>query len=702
MVAKRKNILLILVDQLRFPQFSYGADFGFAQPIKRITGFQEPGDAGMLDPAWAEKYFPAMWSLRKHAVILRRHYIASSACTPSRAVMMTGQYGTRTGVTQTDGTFKNGDSPAFPWLAPNGIPTIGSWMREAGYNTHYFGKWHVSNPPEHNLQRYGFDDWDLSYPEPHGSLLNNLGIYRDYQFADLCSSFLRRQGLGLGFSRFVSEKNAQDPLAAIAYRAHDAGYGPTRECQDHVSAAPSQEKPWFATVSFANPHDIATYPSLPRNMVSRKNFCDDQAYLDYLASPLGVPNEGWISSPPDHGTMQFALNLLGFPQGKDAANIPPTLFEDLKTKPRCQYDYAYKMGLTLASKLGWSIALANANGGETLPALWAEAAKAMKLSGLPFQEQKKPHEPKDWALAFIRFYAYLVHTADQHIAKVLTALRESGQEDNTVVLFMADHGEYGGAHGMLMEKWHTAYQEALHVPFLVRSSSINPDPNMKQCDALTSHVDLLPTILGLAGIDASQREQIRTKLQIHHNVPEIVGSDLAPLIAAVGARKTVEPTGDEPVFASDGSERKGVLFITDDEITAPLLNQMKGDPHSFKNENEYAAYQIAVKELRTKQCKEKERPIFEGSVIQPNHIRSVITAGYKLARYWDPTGKASDEWEMYDLKNDLNEVFNLLVFDGPFPTVANDLPPWAKSATEIKEQAYALAKTLSDLVKSML
>jgi arylsulfatase A-like enzyme len=52
--------------------------------------------------------------LRQNAVVLRNHTIAASACTPSRAVIYTGQYGTRTGVTQTDGLFKNGDAPNFP------------------------------------------------------------------------------------------------------------------------------------------------------------------------------------------------------------------------------------------------------------------------------------------------------------------------------------------------------------------------------------------------------------------------------------------------------------------------------------------------------------------------------------------------------------------------------------------------------------
>ncbi|HKP86932.1 MAG TPA: sulfatase-like hydrolase/transferase, partial [Blastocatellia bacterium] len=74
-------------------------------------------------------------------------------------------------------------------------------------------------------------------------------------------------------------------------------------------------------------------------------------------------------------------------------------------------------------------------------------------------------------------------------------------------------------HGMLMEKWHAAYEEALHVPVVVRSAGINADPNMKQCDALTSHVDLLPTILGFAGVGGEEGARIRRHLRICNEQP---------------------------------------------------------------------------------------------------------------------------------------------------------------------------------------
>ncbi|MBM7093016.1 hypothetical protein JTP67_31840, partial [Streptomyces sp. S12] len=56
------------------------------------------------------------------------------------------------------------------------------------------------------------------------------------------------------------------------------------------------------------------------------------------------------SNPPTAGSLRLALNPQGFPQ--DNAAVPPSLEETLANKPDCQFDYAYKMGLALASKSG--------------------------------------------------------------------------------------------------------------------------------------------------------------------------------------------------------------------------------------------------------------------------------------------------------------------------------------------------------------
>ncbi|HEV2815633.1 MAG TPA: sulfatase-like hydrolase/transferase [Allosphingosinicella sp.] len=648
----RPNILLITCDQYRFPRFSYGPDAGFAEPLKQILGFQ--GNVDDTNPY--AKFFPGLLGLRRNAVVLRNHTIATSACTPSRAVIYTGQYGTKTGVTQTDGMFKNGDSPNFPWLAADGIPTLGVWLRAAGYSTHYFGKWHVSNPPDHSLDRYGFDNWEESYPEPHGAQANNLGLFRDAGFTDSACAFIRRRGLALNYDRVYASMAASDPETT----------GPD----------PDDIPPWFAVASFTNPHDIATYPGVISQALPDP---ESKTGTQSLFGPLTVPPEGAATPPPVAGTMRIPLNPLGFPQ--DCARASPTQNESLAGKPTCQHEAAYKVGLALASKGGFNIvnglvnAVPPASGDNAL-----EAAVALSLkSCIPFQLAE---DPQANCLLFLQLYAWLHAVVDKHVAAVLTALEESGQADNTIVLFLADHGEYGAAHGMMIEKWYTAYQEALHVPVIVRFPGGDAAP--AQLDALTSHIDILPTILGLARVTPEQRREIAIELAHVRPVPPLPGVDLTPII-----ENALAGGADMPVVEPDGEVREGVLFITDDEITAPLPPaRTVQDQHSYQ---EFAVYQAVVEAVRAGRGKGPVA-LAPGEVPQPNHVRCVRTRDFKLVRYFDPAGKAPQEWEMYDLANDPNEAVNLVEVAASPPRAREDLPDRAGVQAEADRLAALLAK----------
>ena len=84
-------------------------------------------------------------SIRDGALEFHRHYAGSTACLPSRVTLFTGQYPSLHGASQTDGLAKKVDDPAMMWLDPDSVPTLGDWFRAGGYQTHYRGKWHVSN-----------------------------------------------------------------------------------------------------------------------------------------------------------------------------------------------------------------------------------------------------------------------------------------------------------------------------------------------------------------------------------------------------------------------------------------------------------------------------------------------------------------------------------------------------------------------------
>lgn len=176
---------------------------------------------------------------------------------------------------------------------------------------------------------------------------------------------------------------------------------------------------------------------------------------------------------------------------------------------------------------------------------------------------QKAFQPTQNNEAYRRFYYQLQANVDAHIGKVLGALEDSDPRTkrDTVVIFLSDHGELLGSHGGLFQKWHQAYDEVLRVPFVINNPELFPEA--RSTDALTSHADLLPTMLGLAGVDvrAVQRRLAKTHTQIH----DFVGRDLSPLLLgeAPAARYNTPQyfmTDDEPTRGSDQIAFNGLMF----------------------------------------------------------------------------------------------------------------------------------------------
>lgn len=89
---------------------------------------------------------------------------------------------------------------------------------------------------------------------------------------------------------------------------------------------------------------------------------------------------------------------------------------------------------------------------------------------------------------------------DMLFGEVLQALEATGQADNTVVLYMSDHGDYCGAHG-LWAKGVPAFSEAYHVPLMVRWPGRIAEPGSR-VDEFISMTDFRPSFLELAGAQA--------------------------------------------------------------------------------------------------------------------------------------------------------------------------------------------------------
>ena len=178
--SSQPNILVIMVDQLRTPRW-----------------FGPGGHAAALPPNLA--------SLARSGVSFLRHYTASNDCTPARAALLTGLHTHQTGCMIT------GASTLDP-----GFPTWGTMLRDQGYATYWYGKWHLTRGDAHwherngsaGLARYGFDGG--TFPSPNGAP-------------------------GQGWR--------VDPQIAAQF--------------DQWYSDAAGDGPWCTTVSFVNPHDIA-------------------------------------------------------------------------------------------------------------------------------------------------------------------------------------------------------------------------------------------------------------------------------------------------------------------------------------------------------------------------------------------------------------------------------------------------------------
>jgi arylsulfatase A-like enzyme len=86
---------------------------------------------------------------------------------------------------------------------------------------------------------------------------------------------------------------------------------------------------------------------------------------------------------------------------------------------------------------------------------------------------------------------------DEEIGKLLARLHELGCYDNTLIIITSDHGELFGQHDLMGHNVGSVYQDLVHVPLLVKYPGQHDG---RQSDTLVSQVDLMPTVLDLAGI----------------------------------------------------------------------------------------------------------------------------------------------------------------------------------------------------------
>lgn len=164
-------------------------------------------------------------------------------------------------------------------------------------------------------------------------------------------------------------------------------------------------------------------------------------------------------------------------------------------------------------------------------------------------------------------YYGLVTQFDRQVGLMMDALKATGLDKNTVVIYTTDHGEMAGEHGMWWKS--NFYEAAVSVPLIISSPErFKPGRRVKEVVSLT---DLGPTMVDLAGSD---------------KMPEASGASLAPLLRAERvdwaneAFSEYAPSAGVPAMRM---VRSGKWKLVHYEGLRPQLFDLENDPDEFED-----------------------------------------------------------------------------------------------------------------------
>lgn len=216
------------------------------------------------------------------------------------------------------------------------------------------------------------------------------------------------------------------------------------ELADHAAAfiKSRHDRPFFLTTAFINPHDICFLS------------------IDDFTAANGMPRR-YEKSVKERATLAEALSRMN---GRTRAEFAAAECPPLRVNhgiPACEPDAIRE---SLQDFRAW------------LRANWTDA---------------------DWR---VHRYAYcrLTESVDAQVGRVLSALRDAGLEEDTLVIVSSDHGDLDGAHRLEHKDYF--YDECARVPFVLRYTSSVPAGCVNAEHLVGASTDLFATICDFAGV----------------------------------------------------------------------------------------------------------------------------------------------------------------------------------------------------------
>lgn len=188
---------------------------------------------------------------------------------------------------------------------------------------------------------------------------------------------------------------------------------------------------------------------------------------------------------------------------------------------------------------------------------------------------------------YMQDYLACVQGVDDNVGRLLDYLKESGLEDNTVVIYTSDNGFFLGEHGMFDKRF--IYEESLRIPFLVRwPKSIKAGATN---ELIAANIDFAPTFLDLAG------EAVPADMQGKSLVPVLKGEKPTDWRTSLYYRYYHDP-GDHNTAAHLGvrtQTQKLIYFWKKDQWE---FFDLQKDPNELHNLYNDEASQPAIAKLK--------------------------------------------------------------------------------------------------------
>jgi choline-sulfatase len=227
-------------------------------------------------------------------------------------------------------------------------------------------------------------------------------------------------------------------------------------------------------------------------------------------------------------------------------------------------------------------------------------------------------------------YYAAVSYLDERVGQVLGALRASGLEDRTTVLFTADHGEFLGERGLWYKM--SFLEPSARVPLILR----RPGESARRVTAPVSLLDLAPAMLELAGLQdgASLLRPRPTEPVVSEYHAEGVQ---APSLMIRSGRHKLIVSGEDP----------------------DLLYDLEADPHELRNLADEPASAKIVKHLRAELLTRFDLEDLDRRVRASQRERHLVSDALRHGRCtswdYDPPAEAASQYihnreDMYELQ----------------------------------------------------